>query len=301
LANIPPNDPERKTTRSPSLISETRGLLKQAGLHARKGLGQHFLVDGAYLKQIISAAEITKNDCIIEVGPGLGVLTRALAESAGQVIAIEKDENLSGLLKNNLSQYGNVTIVNQDILHADIAALLKTCFPDGVPEYKVVANLPYYITSPVLRFFLEASIKPVSMVVMVQKEVARQITAKPGEMSLLSVGVQIYGDPKIVNYVPARAFYPPPEVESAILKIKVFPRPAVDVEIGSFFRLVRAGFSAARKQIINPLSHGLELPKEAVLALLRRAEIDPHRRAETLSLGEWGRLWQEYTKISPMP
>jgi 16S rRNA (adenine1518-N6/adenine1519-N6)-dimethyltransferase len=131
---------------------------------------------------------------------------------------------------------------------------------------------------------------------MIQKEVARQITAKPGEMSLLSVSVQLYGEPQIIKYVPARAFYPAPDVDSAILKINVFPKPAVDVDIESFFKLVHAGFSAARKQIANPLSHGLNLPKEDILIMLNKAAIDPQRRAETLSIEEWGGLWQEYTK-----
>jgi 16S rRNA (adenine1518-N6/adenine1519-N6)-dimethyltransferase len=158
-----------------------------------------------------------------------------------------------------------------------------------------VANLPYYITSPVLRFFLEAAVKPQTMVVMVQKEVARQIAAKPGDMSLLSVAIQLYGEPRIVKYVPARSFYPAPAVDSAILKIVVFPRPRVEVETDSFFTLARAGFSAARKQIANSLAHALGRSKDDVLALLTRAGIDPSRRAETLSIEEWGRLWHEYS------
>jgi 16S rRNA (adenine1518-N6/adenine1519-N6)-dimethyltransferase len=284
------------TNRPRSLLSETKDLLHQAGLHARKGLGQHFLVDGAYLKHILQAAELSKNDIVIEVGPGLGVLTRALAQQAGSVIAIEKDEHLSELLRDNLKTYSNITIINQDILKVDLPLLLSEYFGNTVPGYKVVANLPYYITSPVLRFFLEAEIKPQNLVVMVQKEVARQITAKTGEMSLLSVSIQLYGEPRIIKYVPARAFYPSPKVDSAILKINVFPKPVVDVDIKSFFKLVHAGFSAARKQIANPLSHGLSLPKEDILAMLHKVPIDPRRRAETLSIEEWGLLWQEYMK-----
>jgi 16S rRNA (adenine1518-N6/adenine1519-N6)-dimethyltransferase len=284
------------TSRPRSLLSETKDLLHQAGLHARKGLGQHFLVDGAYLKYISQAAKLSENDLVIEVGPGLGVLTRSLAQQAGHVIAIEKDEHLSVLLKDNLKTYSNITIINQDILKVDLPLVLNEYFGNTVPGYKVVANLPYYITSPVLRFFLEAKIKPQNLVVMVQKEVARQITAKPGEMSLLSVSIQLYGEPRIIKYVPAWAFYPSPEVDSAILKINVFPKPAVDVDIKSFFKLVHAGFSAARKQIANPLSHGLNLPKEDILGMLHKAAIDPRRRAETLSIEEWGLLWQEYMK-----
>ncbi len=284
------------TGQSRSLISETKTLLKQAGLRARKGLGQHFLVDGGYLKYILQAAELSPDDRVIEVGPGLGVLTRALAVQAGAVIAVEKDENLVSLLLQNLQNCGNVKVIHGDILQTDINEILKDSAKDAVPKYKVVANLPYYITSPVLRFFLEARLKPVSIVVMVQKEVARQITAQPGDLSLLSIGVQIYGRPEIVKYVPARAFYPPPDVDSAVLKISVYSRPAVDADIPGFFKLVKAGFSSARKQIINPLSHGLDLPKENVLIILQKAGIDPRRRSETLSLGEWERLWQEYAK-----
>jgi 16S rRNA (adenine1518-N6/adenine1519-N6)-dimethyltransferase len=284
--------------RSHSLLSETKSLLKQAGLHARKGLGQHFLVDGAFLNQMLLAAELREGEVVIEVGPGLGVLTSALAERQVRIFAIEKDENLSELLQTKFKLNQNVTIINEDILEVNLPDILG--FSNGVnnriPRYKVVANLPYYITSPVLRFFLEATYKPDCMVVMVQKEVARQITAKAGEMSLLSVGIQVYGDPKIIKYVPARSFYPPPEVDSAILKISVYSKPAVDVEISSFFTLVRAGFSAARKQIVNPLAHGLEMPKQDILQMLARAGINFQRRAETLTIEEWGKLWHEYTK-----
>ena len=289
--------PNRESIRQNSLLSQTKDLLRQAGLQARKGLGQHFLVDGSVLKHILSAAELNRDEVVVEVGPGLGVLTQALAEHAGRVVAVEKDENLSRILQETLASYGNVSIVNEDILKVDPQALLRERFPDtAAHRYKVVANLPYYITSPVLRHFLEATLKPEMIIVMVQKEVARQITAKPGEMSLLSVGVQLYGHPRIVKYVPARSFYPAPDVDSAILKITVYPRPAVDVEITTFFSVVRAGFSAARKQIVNSLAHGLELSKTEAVSLLEKAGIDPRRRAETLSIEEWGRLWQEYAK-----
>ncbi len=280
-----------------SLLSQTRDLLRGAGLEAKKSLGQHFLVDGAYLKAILSAAELTRDDQVIEVGPGLGVLTQALAERAGKVIAVEKDDNLSALLKERLVSYSNVSIVHEDIMKADVTSLVAMFDSGDAPRYKVVANLPYYITSPVLRLFLEAGTKPERLVVMVQKEVAKQICAQPGDMSLLSVGIQLYGQPKIVKYVPARAFYPAPDVDSAVLKISVLPAPRVDVGVGTFFAVVRAGFSAARKQIGNSLSKGLDLPKEEALKLLAAADIDARRRAETLSIEEWGRLWGEYSRV----
>jgi 16S rRNA (adenine1518-N6/adenine1519-N6)-dimethyltransferase len=274
-----------------SLIAETRHLLKKAGLSARKGLGQHFLVDGAVIKYIIAAAELGPADTVVEVGPGLGTLTRALIQHSGKVIAIEKDPNLARLLREELPEADRLTIVNADVLETVPAEVMA---PTGNRKYKVVANLPYYITSPVLRHFLEAGLKPQRLVVMVQKEVARQMTAAPGEMSLLSVAVQLYGRASIVRYVPARAFHPAPAVDSAILKVDVYPKPLVDVDVPGFFRVVKAGFSSARKQIANPLSQGLGIPKPDAVATLVRSGIDPSRRAETLSIEEWGRLWQEY-------
>ena len=201
-----------------------------------------------------------------------------------------------------MASFNNVTIINEDILSIDPAAWLSAQKPPQAItnplSYKVVANLPYYITSPVLRHFLEASLKPRIMVVMVQKEVAEQIVAKPGRMSLLSISVQLYSEPTIIGYVPARCFYPAPEVDSAILRIVLYPQPAVEIaDKESFFALVRAGFSAPRKQIANSLAHGLGLSKVEVLPLLERTSVVPHRRAETLTLEEWAHLWREYARL----
>jgi len=286
------------------LLTQTKGLLRHFDLQARKGLGQHFLIDEEVLKLITSAAELTPTDVIIEIGPGLGVLTRELAGQAGWVVTIELDNKLAAILKQTLASFNNVAIINADILSVDPAALLqeqKARFPPAIDSpfsYKVVANLPYYITSPVLRHFLEASVKPKTMVVMVQKEVAEAIVAEPGQMSLLSISVQFYGEPEIVSYVPARCFYPAPEVDSAILRVKLYPQPAVAVtDKESFFGLVRAGFSASRKQIANSLAQGLGLSKAEVLPLLEKASIVPQRRAETLTLEEWAQLWQVFTRV----
>jgi len=286
-----------------SLLVQPRGLLRRCGLKARKGLGQHFLVDGAVLGLITGAAELAPADIVVEVGPGLGVLTRELAREAGRVVSIELDEKLAHVLKETLASCDNVTIIDGDVLHIDPAALLdeqRAHFPRVAASpsgYKVVANLPYYITAPVLRHFLEAPARPELIVVMVQKEVAEAIAAGPGKMSLMSVSVQFYGEPEVISYVPARCFYPVPEVDSAILRIKPYSHPAVAVtDRESFFRLVRAGFSASRKQLANSLGRGLALPKAEVLALLEEAGVDPRRRAETLSLDEWTRLWQVVTR-----
>ena len=296
---------KRRYLKGELLLAQTRRLLRRFDLQARKGLGQHFLIDEEVLKLITSAAGLTSTDVIMEIGPGLGVLTKELARQGGWVITIELDSKLAAILKQALTSFNNVTIINEDILQIDPSTLLqeqRARFPAGIINpfsYKVVANLPYYITSPVLRHFLEASLKPQIMVVMVQKEVAEVITAKPGQMSMLSISVQFYGEPTIISYVPAQCFYPVPEVDSAILKIKLYSQPPVEVtNKESFFELVRAGFSAPRKQIGNSLVQGLELPKAEVLSLLGRANIISQRRAETLTLDEWAKLWQVFTQVN---
>jgi 16S rRNA (adenine1518-N6/adenine1519-N6)-dimethyltransferase len=286
-----------------SLLAQTKRRLRQFDLKVRKGLGQHFLIDGDVLELITSAAELASTDVIMEVGPGLGILTKELARQAGWVVAVELDSKLAVTLERTLASFGNVSIINKDVLQVDPDDLLqeqKTRFPPVINSpfsYKVVANLPYYITSPVLRHFLEALVKPQIMVVMVQKEVAEAIVAEPGRMSVLSISVQFYGEPRIISYVPARCFYPAPEVDSAILRIDLYSQPAVAVtDERGFINLVQAGFSASRKQIVNSLAQGLGLLKAEVLPLLEKADIAPRRRAETLALEEWARLWQVFTR-----
>ena len=275
-----------------SLLAETKQLLRRFDLRARKRLGQRFLIDGDVLQRILSAAELTADDIVLEVGPGLGILTRELAQRAQRVIAIELDDKLANFLKQELVSFPNVMIINEDILKIEPATLLAR------PErYKVVANLPYYITSPVLRHFLEATLKPDLMVVMVQKEVAEAIVAGPGKRSLLSISVQFYGRPTIIGKVPANSFYPAPEVDSAILRIDLYPKPAVAVDdTEGFFGTVRAGFASPRKQLANSLAQGLGWPKADVLSVLAEASIAPQRRAETLTLEEWAQLRQAYVQ-----
>jgi 16S rRNA (adenine1518-N6/adenine1519-N6)-dimethyltransferase len=281
------------------LLTQTKRLLRHFDLKVKKRLGQHFLIDGEVLRLIISAAELTPEDIVLEIGPGLGILTKELAKKAGWVIAVELDSKLASVLKQTLASFPNVTIINEDILHLDPPTLLAKAKVKSPPPitYKVVANLPYYITSPVLRHFLEASPKPKTMIVMVQKEVAQAIVAEPGQHSVLSISIQFYGKPRIISYVPARSFYPAPEVDSAILRIDLHPQPLLPVTSeGSFFELVRAGFAASRKQIVNSLVQSLGLPKTEILTRLERAGIIPQRRAETLTLEEWARLWQVFTQ-----
>lgn len=275
--------------------AQTRALLRRFGLRARKGLGQHFLTDRAVLKKVAAAAELGPADVVVEVGPGLGILTRELVKKAGRVIAVEVDEKLASALTQILADTPNLTVLNADMLQIEPQSLIAKDCP-----YKVIANIPYYITSPLLRHFLEARLKPERMVVMVQKEVAQAISAAPGEMSLLSVSVQCYARPTIVDYVPARSFYPEPKVDSAILRLDVYETPAV-AGVKGFFEVVRAGFCAPRKQLRNALAQGLCLPPKEAATLLEEAGISPQRRAQTLTLEEWARLSRVHSqgKCSP--
>ena len=270
-----------------------RALLQAYGIRPSKGLGQHFLVDRRVLNKILAAADLDTDDLVLEIGPGAGVLTRALAERAGHVIAVELDQRLVALLAETLADQSDIRIVHGDILKTDLGQLLASEWTDGQrPEFKLVANLPYYITSAVLRHVLEAEIKPQLIVVTVQREVAERIVARPGAMSLLSVSVQFFGSPHIVGRIPPSAFYPRPKVHSAVVRIEVYdsPRPPV-ADVATFFNIVRAGFAHRRKQLRNTLSHELRLATPEIAAALSQAGIDPRRRAQSLSLEEWGQVY----------
>ena len=285
-----------------SLLAETKGLLREYDLKAKKSLAQYFLIDRGILRKIVAAAEIQPDNIVVEVGPGLGVLTKELAEKARQLIAVELDRNMVEILKRTFGAMPNVTIINQDVLDVSPEELFKEAGITGTLEnpvnYKVVANLPYYITSAVLRHFLSADLKPQLIVVMVQKEVARQIIAPPGDMSILSVSVEFYGKPEIVSTVSRGSFYPAPEVDSAILRVDIYPEPLLPRnEEEGFFDIVHAGFSAPRKQIHNAISQRLRIPNEEAIAILKRAGIEPSRRAETLSITEWVHLYQIFKEL----
>lgn len=273
----------------------------------KKSLGQHFLTDDTHLSRIVAAAELTKDDTVLEIGPGPGTLTRLLAAQAGRVIAVELDTRLIEPLRAQFANQPHVEIVHGDILEMDVDELVKVgkeeiatvdMNPQSTirnPQFKIVANLPYYITSAVLRHILEASVKPTVAVLMVQKEVAERIVAQPGDLSLLAISVQFYAQARIVHRVPAGAFRPPPKVDSAVLRLDLLPEPAVaDVDVEKFFDVVRAGFSQKRKQLLNSLSAGLRLSKLEIESRLHTVGIDPKRRAETLSLHEWGELYRTF-------
>jgi len=259
---------------------DPRRLLRRYGLRPKKGLGQNFMVDPAAIERVAQAAELTAQDLVLEIGPGLGTLTRRLLELVGRVVAVEIDPQMVRIVGEQLGANPRLRLVAGDILKVDPATLFDA-------PYKVVANVPYYITSAILRHLLEATVRPTLLVLTMQKEVARRIVST-GRRSLLAVSVQFYGRPRIAGYLPAGAFYPPPKVESAILCVDVAPQPAVDVpNVEAFFRIVKAGFSAPRKQLRNALANGLHRKAEEMDALLARAGVEASRRAETLSLEEW--------------
>ncbi len=264
-------------------------LLSQHHLWAQKRLGQNFLVAKDVLQKIIKTADLSKKDYVIEVGCGVGTLTQELCKKARWVLGVEVDRNMIRVLKETCGHFVNLKIVQKNILGLDLKKVLGT-----IKDYKVVANLPYYITQPVLRYFLETKLKPKFMVLMVQKEVAERMTAKPGNMSLLSVSVQFFSDPKLVEAVSAKSFFPVPKVDSAIIKIENISEKFSQISQRQFFRIVKAGFSGKRKQLHNSLAGGLRMDSGEIKRILKRARIDFERRAETLSLKEWHKIYQSF-------
>lgn len=267
-----------------------RAMLRKLGFRPRKKLGQNFLADEDILDRIVDAADLESSDEVLEVGPGLGTLTSRLADRAGHVTAVELDEQLAEILKDSLSDRENLTILNENILDFD------PCSRFQPRAYKMLGNLPYYVTSPILRHFLETDCPPSLLVIMLQKEVADRIMARPGDMSLLSVSVQLYGEPHLVRYVEANAFYPAPKVDSAVVRIDVRPKPAVDVDTELFFILTAAGFSQRRKMLHNALAQRFWMQHGRAPELLDQAGIDPSRRAESLSLEEWASLYHVFVQ-----
>jgi len=263
--------------------------LARHGLRPRKRLGQNFLRDRRFLQRIVEAAEIGPQDEVLEIGAGTGVLTESVATKAGRVVAVELDDSLFELLQREFADVSRVRILHANALDVDPCDL----FEGG---YKLVGNIPYYITGPILRHFLEARCGPDVLVLMMQREVAQRVAATPGNLSLLGVSVQYYGRPEIVTRVPAGAFFPVPRVDSALVRIRphaLGPTPESDC----FFQVARAGFGTRRKQLGNALAHGLGVPRATAHGLLRAAGVDESRRAESLELQEWHALahvWCNY-------
>lgn len=271
-------------------------LLRQHGLRPDKRLGQNFLVDHASLLKVIEAAGLRPQDAVLEIGAGLGNLTRQLAVRTRNVVAVELDDRLIPVLQEVVKLFPNVRIIPGDILSISPSDLFP---PNSEGGYQVVANIPYYITSAVIRHLLEASLPPTRICLTVQLEVAERICANPGKLSLLALSVQLYGSPRIAARIPAGAFYPPPTIDSAVVRVDLFAQPLIPSnEVDVFFLLAKAGFGQKRKTLRNALVNGLHLPPSQVEDLLYAADIDPQRRAETLALTEWRKLVEQYLSCS---
>ena len=273
----------------------TRALLAQYGIHARKKYGQNFLIDGNIVRGIVEAAGIGTEDCVLEIGPGIGTMTQYLSEAAGRVVCVEIDENLRPVLAQTLEDCGNVEVIWQDILKTDLKELAEK-YNAGKP-LKVVANLPYYVTTPILLYLLEEKGRFESITVMVQKEVAERICAGPGsrEYGALSLAVQYYSRPEAVLRVSPSCFIPRPAVESSVLHLKAYAQPPVEAEEGFLFALIRASFNQRRKTLANGLSHGFRykdrtLTRAEVEEALEAMGLPADVRGEKLSLEQFAEL-----------
>lgn len=262
---------------------DLRLALRLAGITPKKGLGQHFLIDRPALQQIVDAAKLSKDDTVLEVGPGLGVMTGLLVQSAGKVVAVEADKVLAELLKREAP--ANLDVVCEDIIQYDLTQLSA--------GYKVVANIPYYLTSKLLRQLLESPNSPSVMVLLIQREVAERVTAAPGKLSILALSVQYYAEAEIIGSVERHKFWPQPDVDSAILVIKRRHQPAFEADTKQLFRLIKAGFSERRKQLKNSLAGGLNTTVELAEQLLMAAKIPVTARAQELTLTQWQALYEQ--------
>ncbi|MCA9887697.1 MAG: ribosomal RNA small subunit methyltransferase A [Anaerolineae bacterium] len=264
-----------------------RELLDEYGVTPKKSLGQNFMHDPNTIEKIVATARLMPDDTVIEVGPGTGQLTAELAKLARHVIAVEVDERMQPILEDRFADTKNVYFVYQDILKTDVLKLV------GMDDFVVVANVPYYITTAIISHLLENYRRPRRLVITMQYEVAQRIIAPIGDMSVLAVSVQFYGKPNIVSRLKPAVFWPRPNIDSAILVVECYERPAVEVPSDkAFFKVVRAGFSQKRKQLRNSLSSGLGISSTQAGDLLDKAHIEASRRAETLTLQEWADLTQ---------
>ena len=270
------------------------GLLRRHDLRPKKRLGQNFLVDPLHLQRVVSVAGVQAEDAVLEVGAGLGSLTRLLAEAARKVVGVELDQRLIPALEEVLAPYANVEVVQGDILTLHPQVWLSRLETDPARGFVVVGNIPYYITSALIRHLLESEPQPKRLTLTLQKEVAKRICAQPGDLSLLALSVQVYGQPSIEAHIPAGAFYPVPKVDSSVVLIQLFDSPRIPQDLlPDFFQLAKAGFSQKRKTLRNALSGGMRWPAPEAEDRLHAAGIDPMRRAETLSLEEWGDLTRQ--------
>ncbi len=278
-----------RNEKKPSLAKE---LMNKYDFKMAKSLGQNFLVNEMILKEIVESADLDENDFVLEIGPGIGTMTQALGKQVKKVVAVEIDKRLIPILNVALFGYDNISVVNEDILKVDLPKLLLDNFGDQ--KAKVVANLPYYITTPIIMMLLEDKLNLKSITIMIQKEVAERITASPGGKvyGALSVAVQYYAKTHLMMIVPPDAFVPQPGVDSAVIRIDILDKPSVEVKNEKlFFDVVKAGFSQRRKMLLNTLtSSNLNFTKEQIREILAECGIDEKRRAETLSLQEFGKI-----------
>jgi len=282
-------NPAEETPLSPETPPRWRALLRELAVRPSKSRGQNFLTDRGIVANIADAAGLTPGLTTVEIGPGLGILTAELLARVGpegRVIAVELDRRLAAHIREEFGADPALTLIEGDVLRQPVATILAGV-PEGTP-YALVANLPYNITSATLRHFLDDPRRPASLTVMVQREVAERIVARPPEMSILAVAIQFYGTPRIALRIGPGAFIPRPKIDSAVLHIDTPAAPPLpEAAIPGFFAIVAAGFGQKRKQLANSLTAGLPLPKEEIGAALAAAELAPARRAETLSIAEW--------------
>lgn len=282
-----------------NLYDETRFIMKQNNITANKKLGQNFLVDENVVDSIVDAAGVTKEDLVIEIGPGLGTLTKRLLDRAGKVICIELDHKMISILENRFKLYDNIEIINEDVLKIDLNKLIELNKNENIKKAKIVANLPYYITTPIIMKLLEEKLNIESITVMIQKEVAQRLAAKPGEKEVGSITYTIwyYTEPKIVLEVPRDSFIPEPEVTSSVINLKVLDKPRIEVEDEKiFFKVIKAAFMQKRKTLINALVNGkIFESKEETEKCLKENEIDTKIRGEKLSLEQY-KLIADYLK-----
>lgn len=282
-----------------NLYDETRFIMKQNNITANKKLGQNFLVDENVVDSIVDSAEVTKEDLVIEIGPGLGTLTKRLLDRAGKVICIELDHKMINILENRFKLYDNIEIINEDVLKIDLNKLIELNKNENIKKAKIVANLPYYITTPIIMKLLEEKLNIESITVMIQKEVAQRLAAKPGEKEVGSITYTIwyYTEPKIVLEVPRDSFIPEPEVTSSVINLKVLDEPRIEVKDEKvFFKVIKAAFMQKRKTLINALVNGkiFENKEEAEKCLIEN-KIDTKIRGEKLSLEQY-KMIADYLK-----
>jgi 16S rRNA (adenine1518-N6/adenine1519-N6)-dimethyltransferase len=267
-----------------SITNVVEELMRKHSIRPAKQRGQNFLIDEEVYDKIIETASLKKSDVVLEIGPGLGTLTEYLSEKVKRVVAIEVDNNLAKLLRAKFHNR-NVEVFNNDILALPVADL-NVFYP-----YKVVANIPYNITSPIFRKFLVGDVQPITMTLLVQKEIGERITAEPGQMSILAISVQLYSDPKYIIKVPAQAFKPAPKVDSCLINLTNFrPFPYKDVAEKQFWKVVKIGFSSKRKKLSNNLSAGLKTSSTQINSILSQLKLKENVRAQELSLDDWHQL-----------